>query len=58
MATFLWIIASLTVGFIAGALTFRNNAAKANKAISDSEALLAADKEKAKFLLNSLKNNK
>ena len=46
----------LIIGFIAGAFVFRNNAAKADKMLADTQATLDADKAKAKALLDALKN--
>lgn len=42
------ILVSLTVGFIAGALVFRNNAKKAEKVVQDGKALAEKAKEAAK----------
>lgn len=47
----LYIIIALVVGFIAGALVFRNNAAKAEKIVQDGKAVA----QSAKTLSNNFK---
>jgi uncharacterized membrane-anchored protein YhcB (DUF1043 family) len=46
----------LIIGFIAGALVFRNNAAKAEKLAADTQATIDADKAKAKSIIDALKS--
>lgn len=48
----LFILLSLIVGFIAGALVFRNNSAKAEKIVKDGQAVVATGKSFAKKLKN------
>ena len=45
----------LLIGFIAGVLVFRNNAARAEKLAADTQATIDADKAKAKSILDALK---
>ena len=48
-------ILGLLLGFIAGALVFRNNAAKAKDIELKAAAEIEADKAKAKSILDALK---
>jgi uncharacterized membrane-anchored protein YhcB (DUF1043 family) len=51
-----YFIVGIVAGIVAGLLIYRNNAAKADKMLADTQATLAADKAKAKALLDALKN--
>jgi hypothetical protein len=51
-------ILGFILGGLAGALAFRNNAAKANKAVDEAEAEAGELKAKGKAVLDGLKGKK
>ena len=45
---------AFAIGFVVGALTFRNNASRASKLLADTQATLEADKMVARNILADL----
>lgn len=46
----------LAIGFIGGALAFRNNAKKAEEILEDAQTTFEKDKAAARAMLDSIKN--